>query len=75
MATRGTALSRALTYFENEPDLNVVRIAFARAKEIVEQRLNAVAQPKLPFKRRTRKAKAASMQAQGGIGTETLASA
>jgi hypothetical protein len=79
MASRGSALSRALTYFENEPDLNVVRIAFARAKEIVESRLNATAQAKmskLPFKKRVRQAnKAAAAQVRADAGNETLGNA
>jgi hypothetical protein len=76
MASRGSALSRALTYFENEPDLNVVRIAFARAKEIVESRLNASAQSRLPFKKRVRQAnKAATAQVRADAGNETLGNA
>ena len=76
MATRGTALSRALAFFRDEQDLDVVRVAFLRAKEIVESRLNATAQSKLPFKKRVRQAnKAAAAQVRADAGNETLGNA
>ena len=53
--TRGTALSRAIRYFE-EGDLREIRVAFQIVKETVEGRLGAARVAK-PVARRTRKAK------------------
>ena len=56
MASRGSALSRAVKYFE-EGDLREVRVAFQLVKETVEARLGQSAQAKLPFAKKARKAR------------------
>ena len=54
--TRGTALSRAIRYFE-EGDLREIRVAFQIVKETVEGRLSAARVAK-PVVKRARKSKA-----------------
>ena len=58
MATRGSALSRALTFFR-EGQIDEVRVAFTLAKEIVERRLEQESRvaPNLVRAKRTRKPK------------------
>jgi hypothetical protein len=51
---KGTALSRALAFFREEQDMDVVRVAFARVTEIVSERM---AGPTRQAVKRTRKPK------------------
>jgi len=82
MASRGSAIQRFLKYVR-EADVDEVRVAFTLAKEIVERRLDAAAQARLPLERvakrtrtRTRKAATANLDPNGKLAaSETLADA
>jgi hypothetical protein len=68
MATRSSALQRALNYFRSA-DVDEVRVAFTLAKEIVERRLAMVpraTEARQP-KQRTRKTKVGPPGSVGGL--------
>jgi hypothetical protein len=76
MASRGSALQRALKYFR-ESDVDEMRVAFTLAKEIVERRLAMVpraTEARQP-RQRTRKPKPAESPVAASRDNESLASA
>jgi hypothetical protein len=54
---KGSALSRALAFFRDEPDLDVVRVAFARATEIVNERHSTASKENVKPPRQPRRQK------------------
>ncbi len=75
MATRGTALSRALNYFRTA-DVDEARVAFQLTKEIVERRIATSNQaPKEVVRRATRIRKVKPVDAAGSNTQETHANA
>ena len=71
MATRGSALSRAVGFFRSA-SLDEARAAFIIVNEVMQERLQAsVVQTPAPKVRRGRKAKA-SADAAAGVAQSTL---
>jgi hypothetical protein len=73
---KGTALSRALAFFREEQDMDVVRVAFARVTEIVSERLAGPATRQVVKRARKPKPMTATAGAVAGAKEhESLASA